>query len=613
MTQGKRLVEPLLAGLLAFAAPTICRGDFYYSLDSTVAIIQSNRHVTIQSDTSGSHPRTSSIFSSHSCLDSNVSVKDIGRGFSVFGIAEGWSYSTVDSVLSTDPTVNRCIPVYAFAVDSVEFPVTDLISVQFKEDISNDSALHILATLGLHYVDSLTVRHMYWHAALDDTIKESPLTYANSLHSFGGTEWATPTMYIRPRLRGLPSDPYFANQYYLRNTGQSGGAVDCDIDADSAWLFALADSNLKVAVIDEGCEAHPELRTDGFSLGYDFADVDNDPSPGVFENHGMACTGILAGLHNGTGIAGVDGGCKVVPIKIFSDYGEGALPDSVAAAIIYVNSKQIRVASCSWGYGTTAPITAVEVAIHKVSNQCGGSEKTTEAGLGTAMVFAAGEDGTDPLEFPANMPEVIAVGAINKSNQRWGWCNKSTTMVVAPTGDTSFSGGDVWTIDMTGNYGWNPGFTGPDDAGGDIDYTSSFGGTSAACPQVAGIVALLLSRSSRIRLCNPAADALDILAHSADDLGAPGNDADFGYGRANAYKAVAAISHGDMNGDAVINVVDVVGLIGVAFRGADPPTLFRGLPDVNCDGFTDVLDVVGVIGIAFRGAGPASTCYRYNY
>jgi hypothetical protein len=58
------------------------------------------------------------------------------------------------------------------------------------------------------------------------------------------------------------------------------------------------------------------------------------------------------------------------------------------------------------------------------------------------------------------------------------------------------------------------------------------------------------------------------------------------------------------------DIVDVVQVIGVAFRGAtaivDPsPTCPASPTDVNCSGATDVIDVVKTVGVAFRGASPA--------
>ncbi len=57
---------------------------------------------------------------------------------------------------------------------------------------------------------------------------------------------------------------------------------------------------------------------------------------------------------------------------------------------------------------------------------------------------------------------------------------------------------------------------------------------------------------------------------------------------------------GDMNHDGIYDVLDVVGLINVAFRGQPEPCP-PGISDVNCSGATDILDVVLMINYAFRG------------
>lgn len=60
--------------------------------------------------------------------------------------------------------------------------------------------------------------------------------------------------------------------------------------------------------------------------------------------------------------------------------------------------------------------------------------------------------------------------------------------------------------------------------------------------------------------------------------------------------------------ESVVNVLDIVGFIDVAFRGV-PSVSDRPCPtertDVNCDHVTDIRDVVTTIDVAFRGADPA--------
>jgi hypothetical protein len=57
---------------------------------------------------------------------------------------------------------------------------------------------------------------------------------------------------------------------------------------------------------------------------------------------------------------------------------------------------------------------------------------------------------------------------------------------------------------------------------------------------------------------------------------------------------------GDMDMNQTLNLIDVIMIIDVAFRGAPVPTAAY-LADVNGDCTTDVLDAVGIINYAFRG------------
>jgi hypothetical protein len=69
---------------------------------------------------------------------------------------------------------------------------------------------------------------------------------------------------------------------------------------------------------------------------------------------------------------------------------------------------------------------------------------------------------------------------------------------------------------------------------------------------------------------------------------------------------------GDINGDGVIDVFDVIDAIAVAFTGGtDPkdPNCPTSRTDVNNDGLADVFDVIYLIATAFTGgAGPIDPC-----
>ena len=58
----------------------------------------------------------------------------------------------------------------------------------------------------------------------------------------------------------VPSDPQFGSLWAMRNTGQSGGTADADIDADQAWNLQTGSLRTTVAIIDTGIDyTHPDL------------------------------------------------------------------------------------------------------------------------------------------------------------------------------------------------------------------------------------------------------------------------------------------------------------------------------------------------------------------
>lgn len=340
----------------------------------------------------------------------------------------------------------------------------------------------------------------------------------------------------------------------MNNTGQFGGTYGIDIDAPEAWGITEGSCPVTVAVIDDGVEDHEDLGNrvlQGFTPQFSLANPDtqgapnqNDP-PGSHVGHGQCCAGIIGATHNSLGVRGVAPEVDIVPINIFNDwftllgdvyYSEDAL-DNAAAIDFAWDDAGADILSNSWAYTTNNPTlipNADEIiaAIERARNQ-------GRNGLGSIVIFASGNfnESFTGVAFPANVNGVITVGAIDKNGSIWNYSSRGTEMdLVVPSGALNLNG-DVRTIDREGSDGYESG-----------NYTDRFGGTSAACPQVSGVSALMLS-------VNPSlteSEVRSILQQTATDMGTSGFDNTYGYGRVNAYRAVLNAFGGIIAGTDVV-------------------------------------------------------------
>jgi thermitase len=365
-------------------------------------------------------------------------------------------------------------------------------------------------------------------------------------------EWAVPNVAFQPQLLGQvePNDTYFPNQWHLNNTGQSGGTPNADINAPEAWEITTGDPNIVVAVLDEGVDTdHPDL-VNNIVAGYDFDDNDSDPNPTGDGAHGTACAGLIAAQgNNGMGVTGVAWHCKIMPIRI--PFGEVPVIESdVATAIRWAANNGADVMSNSWGWPGEYSSPTIHSAVTDVTEQGGIGRE----GKGCVVLFASGnwESGGSVI-YPAKYPEVIAVGATDHDDVIWYYSGSGPELdIVAPSGDMDLNG-NIWTTDIAGAAGYNnrdPYI---------LDYTDKMGGTSAACPIAAGVAALILSIEPN--LIN--IDVQDILQISAVDLGAPGRDNYYGYGRVDASYALVLMWNyctqaidGDLDGDCRVDFFD---------------------------------------------------------
>ena len=298
--------------------------------------------------------------------------------------------------------------------------------------------------------------------------------------------------YVEPDYIGYPTwtpnDPSY--------TGGQQWALG-KIQMPLAWDLARGQGAV-IAVLDTGVDVnHPELQgrlLPGFSF--------TDDTTNVADNcgHGTHVTGIIAAnTDNGVGIAGVAPEAQILPVKVMERYQVGVSCygsySDFAAGLVYAADHGARVVNMSFG-GTTNSTTLAN-AIAYAANR------------GVLLVGAAGNNNSSTLFYPAAYTQVIAVAGTDGADARYASSNYGDWVDIAAPAV------GVYSLYSNSSY----------------TYMS---GTSMAAPHVAAVAGLLLSQ-------NPAytdADLRALLQNNADDLGAPGFDPYFGWGRLNAYRAL---------------------------------------------------------------------------
>jgi len=352
------------------------------------------------------------------------------------------------------------------------------------------------------------------------------LPLANTLRENGLAKWAHPDFYAKATRY---EDPFYDQQFQLNNTGQTldgyEGLEDIDCNAPEAWTITKGTSSTVVAVIDDGVEDHEDLNTtNGTSrlLGGLTPATNGDGSPNASGAHGEACAGIIAASHNNLGVRGVASEVSLLSVNIFAGGETGA---QIAEGINWARVNGADVMSNSWGF------TSCELALDVLTNAIDNALTNGRDGKGSIVVFAAGNDGKGCIDYPANISGVISVGAITNQGFRSSYSNYGTDLsLVAPSNGAA----GVRTIDRMGSRGYSSG-----------NYTGTFGGTSAACPVVSGVAALVIS-------ANPAlteTEIRSILLNTATDMGSIGRDNFYGTGRVNAYEALLSATGDDGGGD----------------------------------------------------------------
>jgi subtilisin family serine protease len=278
------------------------------------------------------------------------------------------------------------------------------------------------------------------------------------------------------------------------------------INAPAVWARGITGQGVVVALLDSGVDmTSPDLAAHwrGGSNSW-FDPYDEHPgAPVDTAGHGTQMLGVILGGGDGGSRLGVAPGAKWIAARIFNDRGR-ATTSAIHRALQWVLDPD----------GNPATPDAPQVVNNSWSFVNAGCSDEFSQDLralraaGILPVFAAGVN--EPVS-PANTAEAFAVGAVSDDHtlspdSAQGPSKCDTTMPVYP--QIVAPGTNIHTTDRYNAY-------------------TQVSGTSIAAAHVSGALALLLSAKHGLS----ADEQASILTSTAVDLGAPGPDDRFGYGR----------------------------------------------------------------------------------
>lgn len=406
----------------------------------------------------------------------------------------------------------------------------------------------------------VTKAYKPFYQASDDKILANTIVLAFSkagmveelikdLRKSPGVEYAEKVSFNKTH--AVPNDPLYSGLTHLPQ-----------INAPQAWNIyngtSNGNSNITVAIVDNAVMwTHADLVANTYTNtgetpnngidddnngyvddvnGYDVTDLDNDPNPtvtGMF--HGTHCAGVAgARTDNSTGVASIGWNVKIIPVKCQTDNGNLNIVANGYEGIIYSVKAKAKIISCSWG-NSGSSITEQSV-INYAWNH------------GSIIIASAGNFGNSTPNYPGAYNNVYCVASVDPSNVASGFSCYGTWVDICAPGNNINSTVPYIVSSSSPAY-------------------QASSGTSMAAPMVAGLAALMLSKSPNMTRANVlnciSSTAANIYTLSGNSSYASGNQ--LGAGRIDAFAAMNCAS---------------------TFSATAPVANFYGFPLYTCPGAT---------------------------
>ena len=416
---------------------------------------------------------------------------------------------------------------------------TNKIAVRLRDELSDAEVVDVLSNHGVTAVKRLRFAPNLFE------VRVAPgadfLEVARHLAEDAAVEFAEPQFIEHIPGRYTPSDPRYAQQWHLNNTGQLSGTPGADIRAERAWDLTKG-GGVTVAVIDNGFNVgHPDLAAAVLpDSGYFASDPNGDTvfrntlvdypevmgqlnAAGTIFGHGTFCAGMaLARADNGIGVCGVAPEAGFLAVACIDD--QVGTQATLARAIAYAADPSLEVEGLSAADGAD---------VISCSLGPNGADWDMSQTLQTALDFvvAHGRGGR-------GTPIFWAVTNGNFEIRHDEVCSYSATIAVGRStrNDTEHGCGSGPELDfVAGGVDVLSTATGPN---GDAAYGISTG-TSFAAPTAAGVGALVLGANPDLGW----QEVRDLMRRTCDRVGgatydANGHHDDYGFGRVDAAAAV---------------------------------------------------------------------------
>lgn len=369
-------------------------------------------------------------------------------------------------------------------------------------------------------LDDLNPRH---NEAVDYYIVDAPTTrgaeqpgraenaLSETLMATGLFEYAVPDWMCYPA--ATPNDPMYPDQWHHPQ-----------MHCPEAWEYTRGDWDMVIAFTDTGVyKQHPDLAgrfVPGYDAYNDIAEVDGG-SVDDLNGHGTHVAGCAGAVtDNATGVAGVNWNSKLMMIRVAIDSGGGAYLSDILEGAQWAVEHGASIVSSSYTGVENDPVETTGAYIHS---------------LGGIYLYAA--DNYNQNHAGWDWQDVIVVGATDPSD------NKADFSSYGVGVDVFAPGVSIGSTTRDGGYAW-------------------WSGTSMATPVTNGVVSLIWAADPT--LTNLQVE--QILFETCKDLGQPGNDDYYGWGRIDAGTAVQTAHDGsciaDWNKDGIVNTQDFLAYLG---------------------------------------------------